>query len=173
MNDNQADRTLADRLLAASEVDSAEALRQELFARTTPILRRRRLGRRLAAAAALAACYAAGVLSARWLAPPPQAVRQVAVVERRPRADPKPPEQARILEQQARADAARRAALFRRAGDLYATEQGDLEAALRCYGRSLDGRPAKDLTVSPTDHWLLMAIKDAREKEKVYARSEQ
>jgi hypothetical protein len=164
------DIILADRLLAAPESGAAEALRERVFTRTTPVLRRRRLARRLAAVATLAACYAAGLLSARWLAPPPQDVK-LAVVESRASARPKP-ERPGILERQALADAARRAALYRRAGDLYATEQGDLEAALRCYGRSLDGRPAEDLTIAPDDHWLLMAIKDARAKEKVYAQSE-
>jgi hypothetical protein len=165
------DKVLADRLLAPPDAGAAEALRQRLFARTVPVLRRRRLARRLAAVATLAACYAAGLLSAHWLAPLPQGVK-LSVVEYRPTAGPKSPEAPGLLERQARADAARRSALYRRAGDLYATEQGDLEAALRCYGRSLDDRPAEDLTIAPSDHWLLMAIKDAREKEKVYAKSE-
>jgi hypothetical protein len=92
-------------------------------------------------------------------------------VERRSPGEPEPPARAGNLEQQARANGARRSALYRRAGDVYANEQGDLEAALRCYGRSLDDRPREDLHISPADHWLLMAIKDAREKEKVYAES--
>ena len=168
---HNADKILADRLLAPPDAGAAEALRQRLFARTVPVLRRRRLARRLAAVATLAACYAAGLLSARWLAPPPQGVKH-SVVEYRPPARSTQRERPGRLEREARADAARRSALYRRAGDLYATEQGDLEAALRCYGRSLDGRPAEDLAIAPDDHWLLMAIKDAREKEKVYAKSE-
>ena len=65
----------------------------------------------------------------------------------------------------------RRGDLYRRAGDLYATEQGDLSSALRCYSESLDAGNEKDLTISTDDHWLLMAIKDARQKEKNDART--
>ena len=34
----------------------------------------------------------------------------------------------------------------------------------------LDTAPAEQRAIAPTDHWLLMAIKDAREKENVYAK---
>ena len=64
-------------------------------------------------------------------------------------------------------------AIYRRAADVYATEQGDLESALRCYSRSLDAGTDEDLAISPDDHWLLMAIKDARQKEKNDARTSQ
>ena len=168
---NDPDRELADCLLAAPAAGAAETLRQTVFARTARVLRRRRLARQLTYAAALVVCYAAGVLSARWLNPPPRSVESIAVKRERPR-EPPPPQRPAALERQARADAARRSALYRRAGDLYATQQGDLEAALRCYGRSLDTAPAAERAIAPTDHWLLMAIKDAREKENVYAKSD-
>jgi len=163
------DRDLIDRLLAAPPASTGEALRQPVFARTARVLRRRRLARRLAGAVAFAACYAAGVLSARWLTPAPRPVERIVTVERPRSPERPPPERPGALERQARADAARRSALYRRAGDLYATEQGDLQAALRCYGQSLDTAPTKDLAIAASDHWLLMAIKDAREKEKVHA----
>src|SRR5260370_13869437 len=82
-----ADKILADRLLAPPDAGAAEALRQTVFARTVPVLRRRRLARPLAAVAAPAACYAAGVLPPPRLAPPPPGVKHSAV-EHPPAAKP-------------------------------------------------------------------------------------
>ena len=56
-------------LLAASPPRTEERLREAVFAKTARVLRRRRLVRRLAHAAALAACFVAGVLTAEWLRP--------------------------------------------------------------------------------------------------------
>jgi hypothetical protein len=58
-----------------------------------------------------------------------------------------------------------RAELYRQAGDRYLEAEADPEAALRCYGRSLDAGGAEGLTVALDDNWLLMAIKDARRRE--------
>src|SRR5262245_6680186 len=159
-------------LLAAPAGPPDERQREAVFARTARILWRRRLARRLAHAAALVACFIAGLLTMYWLrppAPPPETVTNTVVPVPAPAAPPEPT----AVEQQANQKPEERRELFRRAGDLYATEQGDLQAALRCYGRSLDAGTASDLAISPNDHWLLMAIKDARQKEKIDAKTNQ
>ena len=160
-------------LLAASSQGTDDRLREAVFAQTARILRRRRLVRRFAHAAALAACFVAGLLTAEWrrpIAPPRE--RVIVTIAPSPISTPPAAEPAE-LERLAKRSPERRGDLFRRAGDLYATEQGDLSSALRCYSESLDASDEKALTISTNDHWLLMAIKDARQKEKKDARTSQ
>ncbi len=158
-------------LLAAPPPRTDGRLREAVFAKTARVLRRRRLVRRLAHAAALAACFAAGLLTAESLrsAAPPRE-REIVTVAPSPAPAPPAAEPAE-LERLAKRSPERRGDLYRRAGDLYATEQGDLSSALRCYSESLDAGNDKDLAISTDDHWLLMAIKDARQKEKNDART--
>jgi len=155
-------------LLAASSVHADAQLREAVFAQTARVLWRRRLIRRLAHAAALAACFGAGLLTAEWRHPPAPP-RERVVTELPPSRVPSAPEPS-ALERQASQNPERRD-LYRRAGDLYATEEGDLKSALRCYGESLGASTPADLAISSEDHWLLMAIKDARQKEKNDART--
>lgn len=54
--------------------------------------------------------------------------------------------------------------LYRQAGDRCSTEEGDLASALRCYGQALDAAPDQ-VAVNPQDNWLLIALKQARQKE--------
>jgi hypothetical protein len=63
-----------------------------------------------------------------------------------------------------------RSELYRQAGDRYIKDENDLQSALRCYGNALDDGSEQDLTISSDDNWLLMAIKDARQREKNYAK---
>jgi hypothetical protein len=56
--------------------------------------------------------------------------------------------------------------LYRRAADRYLEEEGDVGSAVRCYGRALDEGGGRDLAIAPGDSWLLMVIKNARQKEK-------
>jgi hypothetical protein len=146
-----------------------EAFRQELFRRTAGVLRRRRWMRRAGVALALAACYAAGVLA------PPPAVPHMDRSADFARGDPEatvplPAEapavakdrSALALEWQALDSTDGRAELFRKAGDRYLEEWGDVPSALRCYRSALD---AGD-TIGPDDSWLLMALKQAKQKEK-------
>jgi hypothetical protein len=174
MHDTPApDRDPCDHLLAAPLAGETRPLREALLRQTTRALRRRRLVRRAALAAALAACYAAGLLTMQWWAARPHAATAdppgKAVVDDTPppheeRPAPVPPLVAE--EEAARAADAERAALYRRAGDRYLEDENDPEAALRCYGRALDSGSAAEAQFSPDDNWLLMAIKNAREKEK-------
>jgi len=153
-----------------------DGLRRRLLDRTTRALRRRRRWRTLAWAAALAACYAAGVLTTFWLAP-----RRVEVVQVQPAPAPAPETQpapvapaatdvdatsAVALEWKAFDADKPRPDLYRQAGDRYMQEKADPESAVRCYGQSLDGASDKDLAISPDDDYLLMVVKAARQKEK-------
>jgi hypothetical protein len=155
-------------LLAPSAAPpDTSALRQDLLARTRRDLRMQRSARRLAWAAALAACYGAGLLTMRWFmtpARPPEPAPLARQEEKTPIAQAA--KQAVALEWEAVDRPDQQAALYRQAGDRYLTEEGDIAAALRCYGNALDSGTPEDLTTSSTDNWLLMAIKDARKKEK-------
>ena len=158
-------------LLAAPAPRTDGRLREAVLAKTARVLRRRRFIRRLAHAATLAACFFAGLLTAEWRRPaaPP---REREIVTAAPSPAPAPPAaEPAELERLAKRSPERRGDLYRRAGDLYATEQGDLSSALRCYREALDAGDEKNLAISADDHWLLMAIKDARQKEKNDART--
>ena len=58
------------------------------------------------------------------------------------------------------------AALYRQAGERYLREDADPYAAVRCYRQSLDAAGPDALAVSADDDFLLMALKDARQREK-------
>jgi hypothetical protein len=159
-------------LLAPPAPGDPAGLRDWLRERTTRLLRRRRRLRLLARAAALAACFAAGLVAMYALVPrPPALPRQ----EDTPRAEapaPPPPEPAPAaapalaLEWRAFDTPDRGAELYRQAGDRYLRDEADPAAALRCYGNALGAAPAAGLTISDQDSWLLMAIKDARQRER-------
>jgi hypothetical protein len=158
------ERDPLDELLAPPEPVDTAALRQSLLAATTRQLRRPRWVRRAALAAALAACYAAGLLTMRVLAP---AAPVAAPVEAAVKNDA-PPAAVAAEAVERRAETAadpERAALLRQAGDRYLDEETDPASALRCYAKSLDAGSQDDAKFSPDDNWLLMAIKNAREKE--------
>jgi hypothetical protein len=89
---------------------------------------------------------------------------------------PRPPEPDRAptalaLEWQAVDSPVRRPELYRTAGDRYLTENGDLQSATRCYRSFLDLCSERDRIVSVDDTWLLMALKEARQREKRHANS--
>ena len=156
--------------------DGDDTLRRRLLERTTRALRRRRRFRVVAWAAALAACYAAGLLTMFWLVssrvqvvtvqgPPPPAPAPTPAPP--PAALPPPaaaPASAVALELKAFDD--RRPDLYRQAGDRYLHDDADPESALRCYTQALNGASDKDLAISPDDDYLLMVVKEARQKEK-------
>jgi hypothetical protein len=131
--------------------------------------------RRAALAVALAACYGAGLLTMRLLTP---AKAAAPVVEERKEAPPPAPvavapEPAPAVERRAEQAAdSERAALLRQAGRRYLEEEADPEAALRCYSKSLDAGTKDDAKFSSNDDWLLMAIKNAREKETRHANND-
>lgn len=173
------ERDPLEELLAPPAPADAEALRQSVLVATTRRLRLRRLLRRAALVATLAACFAAGMLTMRLLTPAARAVVEVSPAPEgpKPEAPPAPgtvptapaPELERLARQAADA---RRAALLRQAGDRYLNEENDPEAALRCYTKALEAGAPDDAKFSPDDNWLLMAIKNAREKEARHANND-
>jgi hypothetical protein len=142
-----------------------EAVREGTFARTVRALRRGRAWRRLGRVGALAACYAAGFLTAWGLSsgpegpPPPGATTHSA-----PSDVSVTGQGALALEERAREGEEGRSELYRRAGDHYLAE-ADPEGAMRCYARALDAGTPEERSIAPEDSWLLMAIKHARQRE--------
>ena len=173
MNDVPVPDPLHDLLTRPAPTEDA-ALRQTLLSKTTRVLRRRLYVRRCGQAAVLAACYLAGIFTTRgWVPPaaPPGSAPQVAATR------PAPPntEIASATEQNKSSDGdawlvvaeeSKRAEIYRQAGDRYLEERGDLTAAVHCYQHSLESASEADLEISTDDNFLLMALKDARQKEK-------
>jgi hypothetical protein len=71
-----------------------------------------------------------------------------------------------IVEWEAVDNTDRQMIIYQEAGDRYLEEERDPLEALRCYGNALDSAGGEDLAISPNDTWLMMAIKNARQKEK-------
>ncbi len=172
-----------DELLRPRPAAGNDPLRQVLLARTTAALRRRRRLRRLGLAAALAACYLAGMLTVRLGMSPASTDRPAAAVAKadRPAKKEAPPVRPAPRQREAPAEAApsalalewqaldsddRRFELYRRAGDRYLEESNDVESALRCYRGAYAAASEKERAVSVHDNWLLMAVKQERLKEK-------
>jgi hypothetical protein len=164
-------------LLAPPPAAGDEGLRERLLGQTTRLLRRRRRLRRLAWAAALAASCIAATLAVWWAARPAPPGLVVPPSggggEDRLKAElPTEPTAVAVEERAADDDDLRtQAAHYRRAGELYLSAENDPAAALRCYGNALDAGGEEELSVSPADDWLLMAIKNARQKERRHANS--
>ena len=162
-----------DRLLTPHAAPAAPAFRDRLRADTTRRLRLGRHTRRLAAGAALAACYAAGVATIWWgfrpTPPPPERII-VEVVRDAPAPPPAAPVRSpRELELAAeQADGDESARLFLDAARAFA-RSADWDAALRCYRNSLDVSGG-DLAIDPTnDDWLMVTLKLARKEEQSHA----
>jgi hypothetical protein len=156
-----------DALLRPRLAPASDAFRQRVLARTTALLwrRRRRQSAARVAALALAACIVAvlGMMYGQRPLPPEPALPAVTAA---PRTAVPPAETATALEWEAVDHPEQAATLYRVAGDRYLSNEGDLAGAVRCYGNGLSAGAANDLTIDPGDSWLLMAIKDARQKEK-------
>jgi hypothetical protein len=157
-------------LLCPGPTSDAGPLREALLRQTRRVVRRRLWGRRLAAAAALTACYLAGIGTARLTERPVARPEAPLFAQRSEKsAEPTPPPASpapEALEWQALDNPQPQPDVYREAGDRYLAEEADYESALRCYRGALDSGADKDLAVQPGDSWLLMALKDARQKEK-------
>lgn len=162
-----------DGLLRPPSGEADDALRRGLLEQTTRVLRRRRRLHIVALAAALAACFLAGALTVYCFGP--RQTERVVVVEKSPVPEtptpvppPAPPAPASAVALEWKAfDAVKpRPDLYRQAADRYLHEDADPASAVRCYGQSLNGASDKDLAISPDDDYLLMLVKEARQKEK-------
>jgi hypothetical protein len=170
-------------LLRPETTVTTPAWKDTLRNRTAKILRRRRRARRLACVAALAACFIAGVLTARLFLSKPVVLHEVEYVyltaEPKPDTPTQPTEKpiaepkltALALEWQAAENPDRGAELNRLAGDRYVEEENDLESAVRCYKRFLAECTREELEITPKDNWLLVTLKNARLEERPHAKS--
>jgi hypothetical protein len=169
MNDFPENDPLED-LLRPQAARPAPDFRQTVLRVSLAVLRRRVWAARLATVTALAACFVAGALTL-YLWHPPQD---------KPDAPPgfsggastSQDQPVAALEDRAIQSAEQRTELFRQAGQRYLHEQNDVQAALRCYGHSLDSGSEKDLVVNAKDDWLLIALKHARQEEKRHVRND-
>jgi hypothetical protein len=161
-----------DQLLAVPAVPAGKDLRQALLLRTTGVLRRRRWGRRCVLAAALAACYAAGVLTVPPQPPdgPPEVVHDRPVTDT-PATSPRPDDSPLALEWQGLDNPVGRAEALRGAAAGY-ERAGDLASAVRCYRNAIDSGSEEDAQITADDDWLLMVLKDAKQKEKRHAHND-
>jgi hypothetical protein len=150
-------------------------LKDKLLDRTLAMLPARRRWRRLAMAGALAACFAAGMLT-MWLLRPglaaadPSGPAQGQPARESPLTRPLAQEDkgsttALAKEWQAFDSTEERIKRFVQAGDQYLQEGEDLDGALRCYRQAVASASPDQLAVEPTDNWLVMALKTARRKE--------
>jgi len=150
------------------------SFREAVQKKTTSVVRARRRSRLLMRAAALAACYLAGLGTMRlWTE-----LRASAGVEASaaPVAAESPRPAVQLVKYEASAPelekiaslvpSVQRAALYCHAGDRYWQEAGDVQSALRCYRLALAGGPEEGWAISVDDNWLLMALKQAKQKEK-------
>jgi hypothetical protein len=172
---------LADLLRPTVEADAGLPFRGRLLNQTIRALRSRRRRRVAVWVAALAACYVAGVLTVYWLGP--RRVERVVVVQKAPTPEPSTPTPVKPAAPDAKPTTAvamewkafdadqHRPELYRKAGDRYMNEDADPASALRCYGQSLNGSSDKDLAISVNDDYLLMLVKNARQKEKDHAKN--
>ena len=152
-----------------------------VLAETLGVIRRRRRSKRCALAVSLVGCYLAGIgTMAAWRpggsGASPIAAEQAMTAEQ-PLPHVPPPVRPRPTDSDMRQVAAAEPNSFeswRRIGDHYLRDSGDILLAVRGYTRALDLATDEERTISPgQDNWLLMALKDARAKERNHVRSEQ
>ena len=175
---------LADPLAAALGADkhlraTDDRLRAAVFAQTVGVLRGRRRLKRCTLAAGLLTCYLAGIMTMsifctgreqdRPTAPPPA----LAAHPQRPASPPRH-QSPRSEEQYAAAKKPSGFESWRRIGDHYLHDTGDVSLAVAGYSEAINLASAEERRISPgQDNWLMMALKDARLKERKHVVSEQ
>jgi hypothetical protein len=158
---------------------AAGGLRAAVFAQTVGVLRRRRRLKRCAMAAGLLGCYLAGiatmgVLRAGGGREHPAAAGQTTTAGSRQAAPRRPHVPADPDEHRLAAKKPSGFESWRRIGDHYLRESGDISLAAASYCEAINLASDEERAISPgQDNWLLMALKDARLKEKEHAYPEQ
>jgi hypothetical protein len=155
---------------STTRVTPSDAFRADILQKTCRVVRRRRQVRRFGVGALLLGVYAAGALTMRWVQPPAAMVADGAPSEAAVHEEPRLAQAERAasplaLEWQAIDSSEGRAELFRRAGDRYLSELGDVEGALRCYRNFLSFASPADAKVGPDDSWLMISLKQSMQKE--------
>ena len=152
-------------------------LREAVFAQTLGVMRRRRRLKRCALAASLLGCYVAGAASMGvWRSGGQETPEMIAAQTTTADAQlqdvllpSSPVSNAPDATQIAQAIPSGFES-WRRIGDHYLRESDDISLAVAGYSRALDLASDQDLAISPgRDNWLLMALKDARVKERKHA----
>jgi hypothetical protein len=178
----------ADHLLGKiAPANAGELFKDSLRIRTTQRLRWQGWLHRLRLVTCLAVFYAAGLLTMGRLGSPhaggdqgdttssslPDTVvtaPESAAKAREPRPALDRTQCAVALEWQALDSLEKRPDLFRAAGDRY-LETSDVQSALRCYRNFLDASSENEAAIAPDDNWLLMALKESKQREKSYAKT--
>lgn len=162
-----------DGMLAPPSSSDTDALRQTVYARTRRVLRRGRRLRQFAYFAVMLHAFVGGMgtmyVVLRSVPAPEEPARSASKEAPQPPA-PSSDVPALAREWEAFDSDDRRAQLYLRAGETYLKEIDPL-SALRCYANSLDSGTERDRTISTDDDFLLMAIKNARQKETEYAKN--
>jgi cytochrome c-type biogenesis protein CcmH/NrfG len=166
------DDSLVDPLAAAfacsrDQLAADDPLRAAVFAQTVGVIRGRRRLKRCALAAALLGCYLAGVTT--------MGIRRTGHAEEQPPSgptmaaksqQPAPPAVAAAKQQQVAANKPSGFESWRRIGDHYLRQSGDISLAVAGYREAIDLASDEERRISPQrDNWLMMALKDARSKE--------
>jgi hypothetical protein len=162
-----------DGMLRPPSLPENEALHQAVYCRTRRVLQRRHCLRQFTYAASLLVSFAAGSLAMWVILPAHSASKETplpAPIASKEEIPPAPPDVSALASEWIAFDSEdHRGELYRQAGDHYMTEEVDPQSALRCYSNALDSGTEQDLAISTDDDWLLMAIKNARQKEKKHA----
>jgi hypothetical protein len=166
------DDPLAAALDAGDQQRAADdQLRAAVFARTVGVLRGRHRLKRCALAAGLLGCYLAGITTMGIVRGGREQERAAAVgptmtTRSQPAAPPSRHVSGNPERQQVAATQPSGFESWRRIGDHYLRESGDISLAVAGYSEAINLASAEERRISPgQDNWLMMALKDARSKE--------
>lgn len=161
-------------LLQPVASDDPVGIRERLREATSRFVGRRRVIRRLALAAAIAACLLAAASIWYFAWPAHHSLPNQPLIADLPwPAQPLPAEVVDeltplALEWRAFDSQDNRVAAYFLAGNKYLEASNDLESALRCYRQALDSCTEEELEITPDDNWLVASLKNARRKENVH-----
>jgi hypothetical protein len=150
-----------------------DGLRGTVLAQTIGVLRFRRRLKRCALAASLLGCYLAGVTTMGLLrtdSPQLPGAEPPTIVKSEPTA-PRPSQRAsHAAKNQLAAKKPTAFESWRRVGDHYLNQSGDVSLAVAGYSEAIKLASVEERRISPErDNWLMMALKEARTKEKTHA----
>ncbi len=173
LNDSFDDPLAAAYCLGDQQQAADDRLRAAVFARTVGVLRGRRRLKRCALAAGLLGCYLAGITTMGLLragqerdrppaAGPATTGNSLRAASQRRHVSTHPREEKVAVKKPSGFES------WRRIGDHFLSDSGDVSLAVAGYSEAINLASAKERRISPgQDNWLLMALKqDALSKEK-------
>jgi cytochrome c-type biogenesis protein CcmH/NrfG len=159
--------------LGGTPLAADHGLRSALLAQTIGVLRFRRRAKRCALAAGLLGCYLAGVTTMglfrtpaqqQPVATPPMTAQSQPAPSRSPHASPNPIRNQLAVKKPTGFES------WRSIGDHYLNQSGNISLAVAGYSEAIRLASDEERRISPErDNWLMMALKDARSKEKTHA----